>query len=242
MDRRGRRFLGEIVPGLVSELNGRGIRIVATFPMGPDFVVDGTLVMSERNYLTYFGDSASGGVEKLRAQVDYGIVKLKSGADIDKAQAALRTLLPRDVDILSRDQLIALEAAYQETVSPTGAIFGLGALIGLFVGMLIAYQILFTEIFDRRAQFATLKAIGYRPRYILGVIIRQSLLYGVAGLVPALLATWAAFAAIDRGFLIPMRISASIFGVTFVMVMIICVVAGLMAARRALIADPAEVF
>lgn len=242
MDRRGRRFLGEIVPGLVSQLNGRGIRIVATFPMGPDFTVDGTLVMSERNYLTYFGDSASGGVEKLRAQVDYGIVKLQSGADIDKVQAALRTLLPRDVDILSRDQLIALEAAFQETVSPTGAIFGLGALIGLFVGMLIAYQILFTEISDRRAQFATLKAIGYRPRYILGVIVRQSLLYGIAGFVPALLASWAAFAAIDRGFLIPMRISVSIFVATFVMVLIICVVAGLMAARRALTADPAEVF
>lgn len=242
MDRRGRRFLGEIVPGLVSELNGRGIRIVATFPMGPDFIVDGTLVMSERNYLTYFGDGADGGVEKLRAQVDYGSVKLRPGADIGKVRAALRALLPRDVNVLTRDELILLEAEFQNTVSPVGAIFGLGALIGLFVGMLVAYQILFSEISDRRAQFATLKAIGYRPRYILGVIVRQSLLYGIAGFVPALLASWVAFAAIDRGFLIPMRISASIFGATFVMVLIICVVAGAIAARRALTADPAEVF
>jgi putative ABC transport system permease protein len=242
MDRRGRRFLGEIVPGLISELNGRGIRIVATFPLGPDFIVDGTLVMSERNYLTYFGDSADGGVAKLREQVDYGIVKLQSGADVGKVRAVLRTLLPRDVDILSRDELIALEAAFQESVTPVGAIFGLGALIGLCVGMLIAYQILFTEISDRRAQFATLKAIGYSPRYILGVIVRQSLLYGIAGFVPALLASWAAFAAIDRGFLSPMRISTSIFVLTFVMILVICIVAGVMAARRALTADPAEIF
>jgi putative ABC transport system permease protein len=242
MDRRGRRFLGEIAPGLVSELNGRGIRVVATFPMGPDFTVDGTLLMSERNYLTYFGESASGGADKLRAQVDYGIVKLRAGADPGKAKAALRDLLPRDVDVLTRDELIALEAAFQDSVTPVGPIFGLGALIGLCVGMLIAYQILFTEISDRRAQFATLKAIGYPPRYILGVIVRQSLLYGIAGFVPALLASWLAFAAIDRGFLIPMRISPAIFAATFVMVLIICIVAGLIAARRAVTADPAEVF
>jgi putative ABC transport system permease protein len=242
MDRRGRRFLGEIVPGLVSELNGRGIHIVATFPMGPDFVFDGTLIMSEHNYLTYFGDSASGGSAKLRSQVDYGVVKLRPGADMVKARTALRSLLPRDVDVLSRDEVIALEAAFQDSVSPVGAIFGLGAVIGLCVGMLITYQILFTEISDRRAQFAMLKAIGYRPGYILGVIVRQSLLYGIAGFMPALLVSWAAFGVIDCGFLIPMRISASIFIATFVMMLIICVGAGVMAARRALIADPAEVF
>jgi putative ABC transport system permease protein len=74
------------------------------------------------------------------------------------------------------------------------------------------------------------------------VIVRQSLLYGVAGFIPALAVSWVAFAAVNRGFLIPMRISASIFITTFVMVLVICIVAGMIAARRALTADPAEIF
>ncbi len=242
MDRRGRRFLGDIVPGLVSELNGRGIHIVATFPMGPDFIVDGTLLMSERNYLTYFGAGSGGDVDRLRAQIDYGVIKLRPGADSRKVREALRQLLPGDVNILTRDEVIALETDYQNSVTPVGAIFGLGALIGVLVGTLIAYQILFTEISDRRAQFATLKAIGYQPRYLLGVIVRQSLLYGIAGFVPALLVSQLAFTAIDRGFLIPMRISGEIFVATLLMVLTICVAAGIIAARRALTADPAEVF
>jgi putative ABC transport system permease protein len=240
MDAHGRRILGRITPDLESQFAGRRIRIAGTFEMGPDFITDGTLIMSERSYFQFFGDEAD--PDAIRQEMDMAFVTLAPGADAEKVRAALRAALPDDTNIMTREDLVEIETEFQGSVSPIGPIFGLGAVIGFLVGILITYQILFSEIADRLPQFATLKAMGYQRRYLVGVILRQSIIYGLIGFVPALVITAAAFALVDVVLLIPIRVSLDIFCVTLGMMMVMCTLAGLIASRRALTADPAEVF
>jgi putative ABC transport system permease protein len=44
---------------------------------------------------------------------------------------------------------------------PSAFIFGLGVAMGFIVGIVIVYQILYTDVSDHLAEYATLKAMGY---------------------------------------------------------------------------------
>ena len=52
-DRRARRFHGSASAGTESELMRRKINIIGTFSLGPTFSIDGTLIMSDRNFLKF---------------------------------------------------------------------------------------------------------------------------------------------------------------------------------------------
>ena len=46
--------------------------------------------------------------------------------------------------------------------------FTFGVIVGLVVGGIIVYQILFADVSDHLAEYATLKAMGYSNRYLVG--------------------------------------------------------------------------
>lgn len=50
VDRRARGFLGMASGTGDTEINGRPVHIVGSFGLGPDFVSDGTVMMSEENF------------------------------------------------------------------------------------------------------------------------------------------------------------------------------------------------
>jgi len=239
-DSRARRFLGTTVLNLQTELAGRRINVIGTFPMGPDFVNDGSLIMGERNFLKFFEDPAVPGHR--RREIEYGIIKLEPGADSDFVARRLSQKLPDDVVVLTKAQMIEQEVAFQLDLSPVGPIFGLGTIIGFVVGILITYQILFTEISHQQKQFATLKAIGYSPNYLVGAIVHQSVLYGVAGFIPALALSAILFLIIGEWLLLPMKVSVFTVVTTLCLLFAMCTIAGLIAARKVLTADPAELF
>ena len=62
MDSRARRFLGfdHASKAGKTELARRQVRIVGTFPMGPDFTTDGTAIMSDRNFAKFFPERSGG--------------------------------------------------------------------------------------------------------------------------------------------------------------------------------------
>lgn len=240
MDSRARRHLGVAKAGVETELAGRQVRVVGTFPLGPDFFTDGTLFISERNFIKFFDDPDNPGVRQ--ENVEFGILKVKPGYSPAKVKDELTRALPDDVAVLTMDELMSRELKFQATASPVGPVFTLGTIIAFCVGTLIAYQVLFTEISDRLPQYATMKAIGYGRRYLLGVIARQSLLYSLGGFIPSFAVTLVIFAVLNSVILIPIQMTFGIFSVTLGLTLTMCLVAGLVASRRALAADPAEVF
>ena len=240
MDSRGRRFLGEAEIGLETELARREVKIVGTFPLGPDFTNDGTLITSERTFFNLFPNLATGLAETGRAEI--GVIRLRPGADAARVKERLAAALPNDVVVLTKAEFVALERAFQNSVSPVGPIFAFGTLIGFAVGMLISYQIMFTDLSDHMPQYATLKAIGYPNRYLVGVVLQQAAFYALAGFVPAIALAALVFWAVGEVALVPMEMGAGLGLLCLALTVGMCVLSGLIAVRRVLSADPAEVF
>ncbi len=72
VDRRARRFLGMDKGAVQSELNGRKVRIVGSFSLGPDFESDGTVVMGDRTFAQLL--SGPGGAPP---GVEVGVIRLR---------------------------------------------------------------------------------------------------------------------------------------------------------------------
>ena len=150
--------------------------------------------------------------------------------------------MPTGVAVLTRDQLLALEERFQNDVSPVGPIFMLGTAIGFIVGMVISYQILYTDLSDQIPQYATLKAMGYENSYLVRVVLQQAFFYAVVGFVPAWLAGIALYHAAAEVMLVPMRMSLSITFGCFALTVVMCVLSGVFAVRRVMAANPADLF
>jgi putative ABC transport system permease protein len=222
------------------ELSGKQLRIIDEVSIGTDFVHDGTLLFSDRAMAHYFPMRNPGG-DPLQL-VDLGLVQLAEGADVGKVRLTLKSLTGNRLDVLSRSQIIAREIHFWATATPIGIIFTIGTLMGLVVGVIICYQILFTEINDHLAEFATLKAMGYRNQYFFGLILKQALYLTIFGFLPGLLATLGAFAILGEGTGLVMRMTAGRMALVFGLTLLMCLTSGLIALRKLIQTDPASLF
>jgi putative ABC transport system permease protein len=123
-----------------------------------------------------------------------------------------------------------------------GPIFDLGAVIGFIVGMLISYQVLYTDLSDQLPQYATLKAIGFGDGYLVLSVLKQAGLYALAALVPAWLVAGILFRAIGNMTLLPLQLTPGLLLFSAALTLTMCLSSGFAAMRRVLDADPAEVF
>ncbi|HJU20732.1 MAG TPA: ABC transporter permease DevC [Stellaceae bacterium] len=235
VDRRARPFLGMGGTATAAAFNGRPVHIVGRFALGPDFQNDGTVIMSARSFANLLPPGAARGVEA-------GIIKLKPGADPGVVAAALKRVLPSDIAVFTKAQLYAFERDFEARVSSAGVIFAMGTIVGFVVGALIAYQIVYTDLTDQLPQYATLKAIGYGPSYIVGVVLRQAGLLALGGWVPAFFVSLLLYRWIGNLALIPLGTSLYIVGVSFALTLFMCLLSAALAMIRVVAADPAEVF
>jgi len=240
VDSRARRFLGQASAGTETELASRRVLVVGIFSQGPNFSIDGTVLMSDRTFLTLFGTSRDGSARLDR--VDLGVVKLQPGADPLRVQASLRRILPANVVVLTRDEFLQSEEDYQSSLAPIGPVFNLGTVIGFIVGMLITYQILFADLSDQLPQYATLNGMGYRKTYLLKVVLQQAALYGLCGFVPAWFLSAGLFWVARAITLLPLALTLPLTLASLALTLAMCGVSGLMVLSRVLRADPAEVF
>ena len=240
IDAHGRDFFGDRVAGTEAELSGHKIRIVGTFPLGPDYRVDGNLLVSDRTFFKCFTEPGSGVLES--AKVELGLIKVAPGADVAEVQDQLKKILPGDVKVLTKQEFIDQIKAYWSRAQPVGFVFGLGALVGFVIGVTICYQIIYTDIADHLPQYATLKAIGYGNHYLIKVVLQEALYLAMLGFFPGLLASLAAYGALHAASGIRMDLTLGRSLWVFVFTVAMCGLSGLIAIRKATTADPAEVF
>jgi putative ABC transport system permease protein len=239
-DSRGRPFLGRFAVGTETELARTRVRVVGTAPFGPDFFVNGSVIMSDRNFLRIFADRHRPGGTLTEAEV--GVVKLRPGADPLLIQKKMTRLLPDDVRVLTRTRFLAMQDHFESKVAPIGPIFGLGTVIGFAVGMLITYQILFADLSDQLPQYATLKAIGYGRLFLVATVAEQALIYGLAGYGPAWVVANILFRIIGGITLLPLHADPGLTIESLALTLGMCLVSGLIVVRRVIDLDPAEVF
>jgi len=237
VDRRARRFLGMDPPPSAAELNGSKVKIIGSFALGPDFENDGTVVIGDRTFAKLLPNPRGGAPD-----VEVGVIKLTPGSDSLAVQRAIAAAVPRDVRVLTKAQLLELERKFQADVSSAGPIFVMGTLVGFIVGMLIAYQIIYTDVSEQQPQYATMKAMGYRTRYLVQVVLEQATLSALAGWVPAVLVSILLFRIIGGVALLPLHMTVELALVSLLLTLGMCLISAVLAVRRVVSADPAEVF
>lgn len=237
VDRRSRRFLGMNRQPSEAELNGRKVRVAGSFELGPDFENDGTVVTGVRTFAKLLPGSGGGAPE-----VELGVIKLRSGHDLTGVQQAIVSALPAGIAVMTKAQLLELERKFQADVSSAGPIFAMGTLVGFVVGMLISYQIIYTDLAEQLPQYATMKAMGYRTRYLIRVVLEQAVLSALAGWVPACLVAILLFRVVGAIALLPLHMTLGLAVLSLLLTLGMCLISAVLAVRRVIAADPAEVF
>jgi putative ABC transport system permease protein len=234
VDRRARGFLGMDTAATESEINGVKVKIVGGFALGPDFVSDGTGIMSDRTFASLLHGAAAG--------VDVGVIKVHPGEDPTVVQQALRKALPATIAVFTKPELMEFERKFQAAVSSAGPIFAIGTIVGFVVGMLISYQVTYTDLTDQLPQYATLKAIGYRNGYLLRVVLEQAAFNALSGWISALLVSILLYRIIGERALLPLHMTPKIIFVSLGLTLGMCLISAAIAVGRVIKADPAEVF
>ena len=222
------------------ELSGKHVRMQEWIEIGTDFVYDGSIVVSDRGVEHFF--PLRNGRHPPLAAVDLGLVLLNNGANKMLVRDELQSLLGDAIHVYDRESLIQREIAFWATNTPIGIIFTIGTVMGLFVGVIICYQILFTDIHDHLAEFATLKAMGYGPYYFLRFVMLQSFYLSVFGFIPGWLASWGLYKWLSEWTGLVMVLTVPRVLLVFSLTFLMCTISGALAVRKLWAADPATLF
>jgi putative ABC transport system permease protein len=197
--------------------------------------------MSDANFANYFPYRA-GGEDPLSA-VDLAVVRVKPEADIRAVKEELEKRFEgTEVGVYLKQEFIANEIRFWDRSTPIGYIFLVGTIMGFIVGVIVCFQIIYSEIADHMAEYATLKAMGYKNGYFIGLVFQMALYLSIIGYFPGLLISLAMYAwlACDTGLLLEMTLSQA--ALVFVLTLGMCTASGCLAMRKLLAADPAELF
>lgn len=220
---------------ITAEVNDRRVTVVGLFALGSSFGIDGSLVTSDLNYQRLFPGRPPGFIE-------LGLIHLRNGVDPLEVKRHLAEALERDVLILTRDDFIAREVRYWGSTTPIGYVFGFGALMGLIVGSVIVYQILFADVSEHLSEYATLKAIGYTNRDLSLVVLREAGILALLGFVPGLLITLLLYRVTSQATRLPLAMTVGRALAVLLLTLAMCATSAIMALRKVRATDPAEVF
>ncbi|WP_245870422.1 ABC transporter permease DevC [Teichococcus rhizosphaerae] len=242
-DRRSRPEFGDVARLLEArqgtplpvQIGGRQMNVMGLVDIGPSFGADGNLVLSETNFRRLLPNRDF-------SSADLVALRLQPGADPADVQARLRALLPPDVVVLTQPDLVAWERRYWEEATPIGFIFTFGSLMGLIVGMVIVYQILFSDIASHLREYATLKAMGYSNGYLARVVLSAALVLAVLGFVPGAVASAILYDVVGSATFLPLGMSWGRGALVFSLIFGMCAAAGLLAMRKLRDAQPADMF
>src|SRR5205807_9619280 len=174
--------------------------------------------------------------------VEVGVVKLRPEEDAGRARDGLQAALPTDVRVVTKEQLVEEERKFQAELSSAGPIFWMGTVVGFVVGLLISYQIIYTDLSDQLPQYATLKGMGYNTGYLVRVVIGQAELSALAGYIPAWLLCLVVYRVIGAVSLLPLHMTWGLTLLSFSLTLGMCLLSAVLAVRRVIAADPAEIF
>lgn len=240
-DQRSRNEFGPIAKWfdegrtVETELAGKRVRVAGLVSLGPSFGADGNLLTSRETFLELLPSNPPGSIE-------IGLLRLRPGADPDAVVRSLTASLPNDVKVFTKQAFIEFEKNYWRSSTSIGFIFSLGAAMGFVVGCVIVYQILYTDVSDHLPEYATLMAMGYRLKTLLGVVAREGIFLAVMGYLPAYAAGQALYALVRSSTKLPVAMDLTRAVLVFSLILAMCMGSAVLAMRRLVDADPAEIF
>ncbi|MBW4513021.1 MAG: ABC transporter permease DevC [Scytonematopsis contorta HA4267-MV1] len=241
-DRASRQEYGSIAKefeqgkAISTELAGKTVNIVGLFTLGPSFGADGNIIMSDSNFLRLFSGNRKMG------EIDIGLIKLKSHTNTQNILKQIKSILPKDVKVLTHQEFVDFEKSYWQTSTSIGFIFTLGVSMGFIVGTVIVYQILFSDVTDHLSEYATLKAMGFRNTYLEFVVFQEAIILASLGYVPGFALTLGLYDLTKGATALPIEMETNRALLVMVLTIFMCVISGFIAIRRLRKAEPAELF
>ncbi|BAC08195.1 ABC transporter permease DevC [Thermosynechococcus vestitus] len=220
---------------VTTEVSGRKITVAGLFRMGANFGADGNLLTSDLNFLRLFPERNPG-------LIDVGLVRVQPGVNTKALARRMNAALGNDVLVMTKEEFAAFERNYWQKSTSIGFIFSLGALMGFIVGSVIVYQILYTDVTDHLAEYATLKAMGYRDVFFYGVVMQESLILSCMGYVPGFIVSFLLYIVIANATSLPVGMTVERASLVFTLTVLMCTLSGAIAMRRIQAADPADIF
>ena len=211
------------------------LRVAGLVQLGPSFGADGNMIISRETFRSIIPNSPKGSIE-------LGLIRLIPGSDPILVADRLKEQLPNDITIFTKEQFIEFEKNYWRSSTAIGFIFTLGAAMGFVVGCVIVYQILYGDVSDHLAEYATLMAMGYRLKDLLAVVAREGLLLALIGYLPAYAAGEGLYALIRTSTKLPVAMEFNRAFLVLSMILVMCLGSALLAMRKLVDADPAEIF
>lgn len=218
-----------------TEVGDRKINISGLFSIGASFGADGSLITSDLNFLRIFP-------RRNPETISVGLITLQPGTDPRLTADAMQKILPNDVKVLTKQEFLTFERDYWQKNTAIGFIFSLGTMMGFIVGVIIVYQILYTDVADHIAEYATLKAMGYKNFYLLAVVFQEALILSILGYIPGIGLSTVLYALTRNATNLPLFMASLRAMQVLIMTMVMCVISGAIAMRKLQAADPADIF
>ncbi|MEA5621016.1 ABC transporter permease DevC [Cronbergia sp. UHCC 0137] len=215
-------------------INRRKAEIVGLFNLGNSFFLGtGNLITSEANYAEIFG-------KNILNRVSIGIVILKPGVNLEAVKTGIEKNVP-GISVYSHPELIAKELKYQQE-NPAGLIFSFGAVMGFIIGVVIVYQVLYADVRDHLAEYATLKAMGYSDIYLLLVIFQEATILSVLGFIPGFFVSVGMYNFLAGLTRLELLMTPNLAILVLILTLIMCLTSAAIASNKLRSADPADVF
>jgi putative ABC transport system permease protein len=218
-----------------TELNGKVIAVQGLFTNGASFAADGNVIASDSTFMQLFKD-------RKPDRIELGLIHLQPGTNVEQVRSQLVAGLPNDVKVLTPEEFAEIEKNYWATGTGIGFIFGLGVGVGFIVGIVIVYQILYSDVSEHLPEYATLKAMGYSDWYLLNVLTQEALLLAVLGYLPGFLLSFGLYQLTYAATLLPIAMTIERAINVLILTIIMCSISGAISMRKLRLADPADVF
>jgi putative ABC transport system permease protein len=217
-----------------TEVGNRKVTIGGLFEMGASFGADGNILSSDTNFIRL--------TDRDKGLIDVGVIRLTPGSDAKVTAAKLAKMLPSDVRVFTKEEFIDFERKYWQEGTSIGFIFTLGTVMGFIVGIVIVYQILYTDVADHLSEYATLKAMGYTDWYLLAVVFQEAIILSIVGFMPGMFAAVGLYTLTRNATSLPLLMTAARATQVLLLTVIMCLVSGAIAVRKLRAADPADMF
>ncbi|MDJ0707813.1 MAG: ABC transporter permease DevC [Leptolyngbyaceae cyanobacterium MO_188.B28] len=220
---------------IATEISGRRVKVGGIFTLGSSFFLKGHLITSDWNYLRLFGADSLDGVA-------VGILTLEPEADPQAVLARLQARLPGEVQAMPRHDYVDYEIAFWSSQHPAGTIFNFGAIMGFIVGVVVVNQVLYSDVNDHLAEYATLKAMGYSDQRLQMVVFQEGVLLAILGFMPGFGFSIGMYGLLGSLTRIPLAMTLEVAFQVFTATLFMCLISAVVSMRKLQSADPADVF
>lgn len=214
----------------------KSFRVMGLFRLGSTFAADSNLISSDSTAIQLAYRQINEG------EISLGLLRVADGASIARIQQFLKKQYGRELQVLTKEELIAQEENYWNTASSFGVIFGFGTIMGLLVGGVVVYQVLYTDVSDHLKEYATLKAMGFADGFILIIVIQEALLLGISSFIPATVLSTGMYAFLTATSGIRIEMTSDKTLLVGSLTIGVCAASAAIAIRKLRDADPASVF